>query len=131
MLFVFQVFVFLKKKAMIVDTTVCDPHYNMAIETIRPFERRHYVFNTPHDVEKYWFDLLCVCLNTPLGKTICFCLNQLSFLLCCVRLNIGCVCVFSGVTRGRSHGRSREAEEAESDVVMGIDRCPRFLQSIQ
>ncbi|XP_056587821.1 general transcription factor 3C polypeptide 1 [Triplophysa dalaica] len=91
-----QVFVFLKTKATIVDTTVCDPHYNMAIETIGPFERRRYVFKTPHDVEKYWFDLLCVCLNTPLGVT---------------------------------RGRSREAEE--SDVAMGIERCPRFLQSIQ
>ncbi|RXN35951.1 general transcription factor 3C polypeptide [Labeo rohita] len=62
-----QVFVFLKTKAMIVDTTVCDPHYNMAIETIRPFERRRYVFSSAQDVENYWFDLLCVCLNTPLG----------------------------------------------------------------
>ncbi|KAA0721645.1 General transcription factor 3C polypeptide 1 TF3C-alpha TFIIIC box B-binding subunit [Triplophysa tibetana] len=92
----FQVFVFLKTKATIADTTVCDPHYNMAIETIGPFERRRYLFKTPHDVEKYWFDLLCVCLNTPLGVT---------------------------------RGRSREAEE--SDVAMGIERCPRFLQSIQ
>uniref|UniRef100_A0A8C1XUU2 General transcription factor IIIC subunit 1 n=1 Tax=Cyprinus carpio TaxID=7962 RepID=A0A8C1XUU2_CYPCA len=62
-----QVFVFLKSKARIVDTTVCDPHYNMAIESLRPFERRHYVFNRAQDVENYWFDLLCVCLNTPLG----------------------------------------------------------------
>ncbi|CAM4460701.1 unnamed protein product [Leuciscus chuanchicus] len=62
-----QVFVFLKTKAKIVDTTVCDPHYNRAIETIRAFERRHYVFSSAQDVENYWFDLLCVCLNTPLG----------------------------------------------------------------
>ncbi|XP_016329029.1 general transcription factor 3C polypeptide 1, partial [Sinocyclocheilus anshuiensis] len=62
-----QVFVFLKSKARIVDTTVCDPHYNMAIESLRPFERRHYVFSSAQEVENYWFDLLCVCLNTPLG----------------------------------------------------------------
>lgn len=62
-----QVFVFLKSKATIVDSTVCDPHYNMAIESLRPFERRHYVFSSAQDVENYWFDLLCVCLNTPLG----------------------------------------------------------------
>ncbi|XP_026121047.1 general transcription factor 3C polypeptide 1 [Carassius auratus] len=62
-----QVFVFLKSKASIVDTTVCDPHYNLAIESLRPFERRHYVFKSAQDVENYWFDLLCVCLNTPLG----------------------------------------------------------------
>ncbi|XP_051993132.1 general transcription factor 3C polypeptide 1 isoform X3 [Xyrauchen texanus] len=64
-----QVFVFLKTKATILDTTVCDPHYNMAIESIHPFERRHYVFNSSQNVDNYWFDLLCVCLNTPLGVT--------------------------------------------------------------
>ncbi|KAK3530680.1 hypothetical protein QTP86_031897, partial [Hemibagrus guttatus] len=61
-----QGFFYLKKHATIVDTTVCEPHYNRAIET-RPFERRRYTFNTQQDVENYWFDLLCVCLNTPLG----------------------------------------------------------------
>ncbi|KAJ8391852.1 hypothetical protein AAFF_G00084680 [Aldrovandia affinis] len=61
-----QVFVFLKKKATIVDTTTCEPHYNLAVST-RPFEHRSYTFNTSHDVENYWFDMQCVCLNTPLG----------------------------------------------------------------
>ncbi|XP_026887701.2 general transcription factor 3C polypeptide 1 [Electrophorus electricus] len=61
-----QVFIFLKTRATIVDTTVCEPHYNLAIET-RPFDRRRYTFSTPQDLENYWFDLLCVCLNTPLG----------------------------------------------------------------
>uniref|UniRef100_A0AAY5EMI3 B-block binding subunit of TFIIIC domain-containing protein n=1 Tax=Electrophorus electricus TaxID=8005 RepID=A0AAY5EMI3_ELEEL len=62
-----QVFIFLKTRATIVDTTVCEPHYNLAIET-RPFDRRRYTFSTPQDLENYWFDLLCVCLNTPLGN---------------------------------------------------------------
>uniref|UniRef100_A0A8C0KEV9 Ral transcription factor IIIC subunit 1 n=1 Tax=Canis lupus dingo TaxID=286419 RepID=A0A8C0KEV9_CANLU len=66
-----QVFVFLKKNAVIVDTTICDPHYNLA-HSSRPFERRLYVLNSMQDVENYWFDLQCVCLNTPLG-TICLC----------------------------------------------------------
>ncbi|XP_076997566.1 general transcription factor 3C polypeptide 1 isoform X2 [Tamandua tetradactyla] len=61
-----QVFIFLKKNAVIVDTTICDPHYNLAHST-RPFERRLYVLNSMQDVENYWFDLQCVCLNTPLG----------------------------------------------------------------
>ncbi|XP_072514014.1 general transcription factor 3C polypeptide 1 isoform X2 [Salminus brasiliensis] len=61
-----QGFFYLKKHATIVDTTVCEPHYNLAIET-RPFDRRRYTFSTQQDVENYWFDLLCVCLNTPLG----------------------------------------------------------------
>ncbi|KAI1896177.1 hypothetical protein AGOR_G00092120 [Albula goreensis] len=63
-----QVFVFLKKKATIVDTTSCEPHYNMAVSA-RPFEHRRYTFDTLQEVENYWFDLQCVCLNTPLGVT--------------------------------------------------------------
>ncbi|KAM5227701.1 general transcription factor 3C polypeptide 1 [Ctenodactylus gundi] len=65
-----QVFVFLKKNAVIVDTTICDPHYNLA-HSSRPFERRFYVLNSMQDVESYWFDLQCVCLNTPLGVVRC------------------------------------------------------------
>ncbi|NWS75896.1 TF3C1 factor, partial [Crotophaga sulcirostris] len=61
-----QVFVYMKRNAVIVDTTICDPHYNLA-RSSRPFERRLYVLNTMVDVENFWFDLQCVCLNTPLG----------------------------------------------------------------
>nr|XP_019610233.1 PREDICTED: general transcription factor 3C polypeptide 1 isoform X2 [Rhinolophus sinicus] len=61
-----QVFIFLKKHAVIVDTTICDPHYNLA-QSSRPFERRLCVLNSMQDVENFWFDLQCVCLNTPLG----------------------------------------------------------------
>lgn len=64
-----QVFIFLKKNAVIVDTTICDPHYNLA-HSSRPFERRLYVLNSMQDVENYWFDLQCVCLNTPLGTVL-------------------------------------------------------------
>ncbi|XP_012587099.1 PREDICTED: general transcription factor 3C polypeptide 1 [Condylura cristata] len=65
-----QVFIFLKKNAAIVDTTTCDPHYNLA-RSSRPFERRPYVLNSMQDVENYWLDLQCVCLNTPLGVIRC------------------------------------------------------------
>ncbi|XP_054549762.1 general transcription factor 3C polypeptide 1 isoform X2 [Talpa occidentalis] len=65
-----QVFIFLKKNAVIVDTTTCDPHYNLA-HSSRPFERRPYVLNSMQDVESYWLDLQCVCLNTPLGVIRC------------------------------------------------------------
>ncbi|XP_025936370.1 general transcription factor 3C polypeptide 1 isoform X1 [Apteryx rowi] len=61
-----QVFVYMKRNAVIVDTTICDPHYNLA-QSSRPFERRLYVLSTMQDVENFWFDLQCVCLNTPLG----------------------------------------------------------------
>ncbi|XP_069860386.1 general transcription factor 3C polypeptide 1 isoform X1 [Dipodomys merriami] len=72
-----QVFVFLKKNAVIIDTTICDPHYNMAHST-RPFERRLYVLDSMQDVESYWFDLQCVCLNTPLGVVRCPCVQKSS-----------------------------------------------------
>ncbi|XP_044289297.1 general transcription factor 3C polypeptide 1 isoform X1 [Varanus komodoensis] len=61
-----QVFVYLKRNAVIVDTTVCEPHYNLA-QSSRPFDRRVYMLSTLQDVENFWFDLQCVCLNTPLG----------------------------------------------------------------
>ncbi|XP_027539298.1 general transcription factor 3C polypeptide 1 isoform X3 [Neopelma chrysocephalum] len=65
-----QVFVYMKRNAVIVDTTICDLHYNLA-QSSRPFERRLYVLNTLQDVENFWFDLQCVCLNTPLGVIRC------------------------------------------------------------
>ncbi|KFO88541.1 General transcription factor 3C polypeptide 1, partial [Buceros rhinoceros silvestris] len=65
-----QVFVYVRRNAVIVDTTICDPHYNLA-RSSRPFERRLYVLNTMQDVENFWFDLQCVCLNTPLGVVRC------------------------------------------------------------
>lgn len=52
------------------DTTICDPHYNLA-HSSRPFERRLYVLDSMQDVECYWFDLQCICLNTPLGILAC------------------------------------------------------------
>ncbi|NXY88232.1 TF3C1 factor, partial [Alcedo cyanopectus] len=65
-----QVFVYMKRSAVIVDTTICDPHYNLA-QSSRSFERRLYVLRTMQDVENFWFDLQCVCLNTPLGVVRC------------------------------------------------------------
>ncbi|XP_027139206.1 general transcription factor 3C polypeptide 1 isoform X2 [Larimichthys crocea] len=63
-----QVFLYLKRNATIVDTTNAEPHYWLVTESPdKPFEKRRYTFNTAEDVENYWFDLMCVCLNTPLG----------------------------------------------------------------
>uniref|UniRef100_A0A8K9VGR9 B-block binding subunit of TFIIIC domain-containing protein n=1 Tax=Oncorhynchus mykiss TaxID=8022 RepID=A0A8K9VGR9_ONCMY len=63
-----QVYLYVKRNCMIVDTTMCEPHYNLVLET-RVFERRRYTLNTLTDVDNYWFDLMCVCLNTPLGAS--------------------------------------------------------------
>nr|XP_019958712.1 PREDICTED: general transcription factor 3C polypeptide 1 [Paralichthys olivaceus] len=63
-----QVFLYLRRNTTIVDTTSAEPHYWLITESPdKPFERRKYTFNTTEDVENYWFDLMCVCLNTPLG----------------------------------------------------------------
>uniref|UniRef100_A0A3B3YCK2 Uncharacterized protein n=1 Tax=Poecilia mexicana TaxID=48701 RepID=A0A3B3YCK2_9TELE len=62
-----QVLIYLKRNASIVDTTTSEPHYWLVQEPPdSPFERRQYTFNTAEDVESFWFDLMCVCLNTPL-----------------------------------------------------------------
>lgn len=71
----------MKKNAVIVDTTICDPHYNLA-RSSRSFERRLYVLNSMQDVENYWFDLQCVCLNTPLGTVCLGGIPPLPLLLC-------------------------------------------------
>ncbi|XP_029909764.1 general transcription factor 3C polypeptide 1 [Myripristis murdjan] len=63
-----QVFVYLRQNTTIVDTTSSEPHYWMVSQSPdKPFEKRQYVLASSEDVENYWFDLLCVCLNTPLG----------------------------------------------------------------
>lgn len=63
-----QVFFFTKRQATIVDTTSSEPHYWLVSEPPeKPFDKRHYTFNSADDLENYWFDLMCVCLNTPLG----------------------------------------------------------------
>lgn len=65
---------YLKRNASIVDTTSSEPHYWLVTESPdRPFERRSYTFSSAQDVENYWFDLMCVCLNTPLGECVCAC----------------------------------------------------------
>uniref|UniRef100_A0A3Q2Z6C9 B-block binding subunit of TFIIIC domain-containing protein n=1 Tax=Hippocampus comes TaxID=109280 RepID=A0A3Q2Z6C9_HIPCM len=61
-----------KRHATIVDTVYAEPHYWLVEEPPdKPFDRRRYTFSSTDDVDTYWFDLMCVCLNTPLGKHIC------------------------------------------------------------
>ncbi|XP_053550449.1 general transcription factor 3C polypeptide 1 isoform X2 [Bombina bombina] len=63
-------FLYVKKRTTVVDTTVCDPHYNRAVGS-HPFEKRSHSLETMQDVENYWFNLQFVCLNTPLGVVRC------------------------------------------------------------
>ncbi|XP_061684650.1 general transcription factor 3C polypeptide 1 [Syngnathoides biaculeatus] len=63
-----QLFCYLKRHATIVDTINTEPHYWLVAEPAdKPFDRRRYTFKSTDDVDTYWFDLMCVCLNTPLG----------------------------------------------------------------
>ncbi|XP_074545488.1 general transcription factor 3C polypeptide 1 [Halichoeres trimaculatus] len=63
-----MMYLYVKRNATIVDTTSSEPHYWLVSECPdKPFEKRRYTFNSAEDVENYWFDLMCVCLNTPLG----------------------------------------------------------------
>lgn len=63
-----QLFIYMRRKSTIVDTTSAEPHYWLVTESPdKPFDRRQYTFNSSEDVDNYWFDLMCVCLNTPLG----------------------------------------------------------------
>ncbi|XP_061404831.1 general transcription factor 3C polypeptide 1 isoform X3 [Lethenteron reissneri] len=61
-----QVFVYLKRRATVVDTTTCEPHYKLA-QSSEPFERRTYSLRAMENVDEYWLHMQCVCLNTPLG----------------------------------------------------------------
>ncbi|XP_049576540.1 general transcription factor 3C polypeptide 1 isoform X1 [Syngnathus scovelli] len=63
-----MLFCYLKRHATIVDTMNAEPHYWLAKEPAdKPFDRRRYTFSSGDDVDTYWFDLMSICLNTPLG----------------------------------------------------------------
>ncbi|CAN2391196.1 RNA polymerase III type 2 promoter sequence-specific DNA binding [Pristimantis euphronides] len=65
-----QIFLYVKRNSTIIDTTTCDPHYNIA-QAAHPFDKRSYSFESFQDVDNFWFDLQFVCLNTPLGVVRC------------------------------------------------------------
>lgn len=84
---------YLKRNATIVDTTNTEPHYWLVTEPPdKPFERRRYTFNTIEDVDSFWFDLMCICLNTPLGKNLN---NQSGLCMCTCAFDISNYISFS------------------------------------
>uniref|UniRef100_H3CS41 Uncharacterized protein n=1 Tax=Tetraodon nigroviridis TaxID=99883 RepID=H3CS41_TETNG len=98
-----QAIVYLKRNASIVNTVSSEPHYWLVTESPeRPFERHQYTFNSAEDVESYWFDLMCICLNTPLGKEH--------------RGETSHLCVPPGVMRIRRNVTEEEEEVAPSFV---------------
>ncbi|XP_072026840.1 general transcription factor 3C polypeptide 1-like [Amphiura filiformis] len=64
-----QLSVFICKKASILDTTTSKPAPKKINDKQR-YMRRFYQLNSLKDVEDYWFDLQCICLDTPLGMSM-------------------------------------------------------------
>ena len=55
--------------ATLVDTTTSVPGpRRVSHPTGAQFPTRSYVFSDFEKVKSYWWDIKCVCLNTPLGK---------------------------------------------------------------
>ena len=57
---------FVHRRGSIVDTTTADPHYNLVSDN-KHYVSADYDFQDSRAVSKFWFDLQCICLNTPLG----------------------------------------------------------------
>jgi general transcription factor 3C polypeptide 1 len=68
----FQVFVFLNRKATLLDTTTSKPGYHQVSEDIVYTEHK-YEFHTLDDVDKYWYEMWNFCIHTQLGMEEHFC----------------------------------------------------------
>lgn len=73
--FISQVFIYLNRRASLIDTTTCRPAYHIAEpgEGMEPFPARSYdlIGNSASDlgkVEQYWYDMWDVCISTPLNR---------------------------------------------------------------
>jgi hypothetical protein len=62
----FQVFVFLNRRTMLLDTTPSRPGYHQVSDDIIYAEHK-YEFNRQDDVDGYWYDMWNFCIHTHLG----------------------------------------------------------------
>lgn len=63
----FQICIYLNRTASILDTSVAKPRRSFFLEEARPlFKTIHHRFSCLADLEKYWFQLQTVCLQTPI-----------------------------------------------------------------
>ncbi|XP_076662843.1 general transcription factor 3C polypeptide 1 isoform X1 [Andrena cerasifolii] len=60
-----QVFVYVNRRAELMDTTSSAPGYHIIED--KPYPLIKYNFNSTQAVEKYWYDMWNTCINTPLG----------------------------------------------------------------
>lgn len=113
-----QAIVYLKRKTSIVDTTSSEPHYWLVTECPdKPFEQRQYTFNSAEDVENYWFDLMCVCLNTPLGTCVHTVTEDNA------QHRTSHLCISSGVVRNRRNVTEEEVDPSfvhDRNVFVGL-----------
>ncbi|GFG28372.1 hypothetical protein Cfor_01748 [Coptotermes formosanus] len=65
-----QVFVFLNRKATLLDTTPSRPGYHQVSEDMTYTEHK-YEFHTLDDVDKYWYEMWNFCIHTQLGGRMC------------------------------------------------------------
>ncbi|XP_014245478.1 general transcription factor 3C polypeptide 1 isoform X2 [Cimex lectularius] len=61
-----QVFVYLNKHAVLLDTTTSESGYNHISSSMK-YEQMNYNFKTIKDVEQYWYDLCNFAMHTNLG----------------------------------------------------------------
>ncbi|XP_026830371.1 general transcription factor 3C polypeptide 1 [Ooceraea biroi] len=60
-----QVFIYVNRRAELMDTVSSAPSYHKIED--KPYPVTKYFFDRTQDVEKYWYDMWTVCVNTPLG----------------------------------------------------------------
>ncbi|XP_015188892.1 PREDICTED: general transcription factor 3C polypeptide 1 [Polistes dominula] len=60
-----QVFLYVNRHSELMDTTSSAPGYHKVEEKTYPITK--YNFNEMYIVEKYWYDMWNICVNTPLG----------------------------------------------------------------
>ena len=60
-------YIFLNKTTSILDTSTAKPRRSFFLEEARPlFETIHHQFCSLADLERYWFQLQSICLQTPI-----------------------------------------------------------------
>ncbi|XP_046395465.1 general transcription factor 3C polypeptide 1 isoform X2 [Ischnura elegans] len=72
-----QVFIYLNRKAILLDTTTSKAGYHQVSDDIE-YVQRSYYFETMGDVDKYWYDMWNICLKTQLGGRMCVTGNDIT-----------------------------------------------------
>ncbi|XP_042203426.1 general transcription factor 3C polypeptide 1-like isoform X2 [Homarus americanus] len=65
-----QVFIYVNRKASLIDTTTSSPGYHQ-ISADKEYVRKEYYFTYLQDVLQYWYDMWTISMHTPLGGHNC------------------------------------------------------------